>query len=51
MTETRSGHCLCGAVRITVTDPPQELGACHCGMCRRWTGSAFLAALNADPEE
>lgn len=42
MTETRSGHCLCGAVRITVTDPPQELGACHCGMCRRWTGSAFV---------
>ena len=42
MTETRNGHCLCGAVSIAVTGPLHDLGACHCGMCRRWTGSAFL---------
>lgn len=38
----RRGHCLCGAVRITVADPGHELGACHCEMCRRWTGLAFV---------
>ncbi len=46
----REGHCLCGAVRVAVTDAGHELGACHCGMCRRWTGSAFvsLAMPSAD---
>lgn len=42
MTQARSGHCLCGAVHITVANPGHELGACHCGMCRRWTGSALV---------
>ncbi|MFN4171778.1 MAG: GFA family protein [Pseudorhodobacter sp.] len=37
-----SGQCMCGAVRITVKDRPHELGVCHCGMCRRWSGSAFV---------
>ncbi len=40
----RSGHCICGAVRLHVADFPPEFGACHCETCRRWTGSAFLAA-------
>ena len=38
-----SGHCLCGAVTITVAgehDP--RVGACHCRMCKRWTGGLFL---------
>ncbi|MDF0601155.1 GFA family protein [Psychromarinibacter sp. C21-152] len=34
------GHCLCGAVQITVTGSPGEVSACHCDMCRRWTGAA-----------
>lgn len=42
MTNERQGHCLCNGVRITVTDPSHELGACHCDMCRRWTGVAFV---------
>lgn len=42
MTARRNGQCLCGAVGITVTDPAHDLGACHCRMCRRWTGSAFV---------
>ncbi len=40
---TRTGHCLCGAVKFTA-DPNPELGACHCGMCQRWSGSAFMTA-------
>lgn len=38
-----SGHCLCGAVTITVDgahDP--RVGACHCRMCQRWSGGLFL---------
>jgi hypothetical protein len=40
--ETRSGACLCGAVRFTAGLTKREFGACHCEMCRRWTGSALL---------
>ena len=38
-----TGRCLCGAVTITVAgahDP--RVGACHCGMCQRWSGGLFL---------
>lgn len=42
MADKRTGHCLCGAVAFEVTDPVHELGVCHCGMCRRWTGLASL---------
>lgn len=41
--ETRSGGCLCGAVRFDAALTTREFGACHCEMCRRWTGSALLA--------
>ena len=36
------GHCLCGAVRVRIAPAQPHLHACHCGMCRRWTGVAFL---------
>ncbi|MDB6454986.1 GFA family protein [Falsirhodobacter sp. 20TX0035] len=38
-----TGHCLCGAVRVTITDLPKGFGICHCKMCQRWTGLAFAA--------
>lgn len=38
----RSGGCLCGAVRFSARNVPTSFGACHCEMCRRWTGSALL---------
>ena len=38
---TRSGGCLCGAVRYTVRGEPPHVGACHCGDCRKRSGSAF----------
>lgn len=41
MTEHR-GRCLCGAVSFTISNLRPDFGACHCEMCRRWTGSAFL---------
>lgn len=38
----RTGQCMCGAVRFAASEVPDTFGACHCEMCRRWTGSAFL---------
>ncbi len=40
--KTMEGKCLCGAVSI-VADAASEVGACHCGMCRRWGGGPLLA--------
>lgn len=37
-----NGHCLCGAVSFTSPDA-REIGACHCGYCRRWGGGRLLA--------
>ncbi len=42
-----TGRCLCGAVRVTAESGEGGLAggglaACHCGMCRRWTSSAFV---------
>lgn len=49
---TRSGGCLCGAVRYTVRGPLREILVCHCHECRRWTGRAWAAtaAESADLE-
>ncbi len=33
-----AGHCLCGACAFTAAEVSPEIHACHCGMCRRWTG-------------
>ncbi len=33
-----SGHCLCGAVSFEVDGELPEPDACHCSMCRRWSG-------------
>lgn len=42
-TSAITGHCLCGAVRITVAGQQDaSVGACHCRMCQRWTGGLFL---------
>lgn len=33
------GRCLCKAVAV-ITAEQSEIGACHCGTCRAWTGGA-----------
>lgn len=36
-------RCLCGAVRFFLAEPLREVGMCHCGICRRWSGGVPLA--------
>jgi hypothetical protein len=43
----RSGRCLCGAVRFDADDVEVDHHACHCGMCRRWSGGSPFFAANA----
>ncbi len=38
-----TGGCLCGAVRFEAEPGEMTSHACHCGMCRRWSGSALVA--------
>ena len=46
-----SGGCLCGAVRFKAKPEADEIGACHCSMCRKWSGGVFLGVtVDADVE-
>jgi hypothetical protein len=40
---TKTGGCLCGAVRYEVHGPLRPVVVCHCTQCRKQTGH-FLAA-------
>ena len=44
----RTGRCLCGAVSYTARDIEPKMAACHCGMCRRWSGGPFLSVGSSD---
>lgn len=37
-----SGGCLCGAVRYEARGTSRKIVNCHCSMCRRHSGAAFL---------
>lgn len=50
MGEQLKGGCLCGAVRFTAVPTKMEMGVCHCSMCRRWSGGAFME-VNCDSVE
>lgn len=43
MSSNKTGNCLCGAVSFKADVPNLEVGACHCSMCRKWSGGIFLA--------
>ena len=42
------GKCLCGSVELEVEYSSNELGACHCSMCRNWSGGPMLVIDCAD---
>jgi len=44
-----TGSCLCGAAKFTISTPITETYACHCGMCRKWSGGIALA-VEAPPD-
>lgn len=50
MTETRTGGCLCGAVRFKTRGPVREVVFCHCSQCRRQTG-LYYAATNVEDDK
>jgi hypothetical protein len=41
--KTYQGKCFCGAVEITVSGEPAEMGYCHCTSCRTWSASPVNA--------
>lgn len=46
---TRSGQCLCGAVRFHARPKHVVMDVCHCGMCRRWSGGAWMT-VECEPD-
>lgn len=40
--ETQTGGCLCGAVRFVLKEAPTNYGACHCNICRKFSGGIEL---------
>lgn len=44
------GGCLCGAVRFTVSGATKWCAHCHCTLCRRAHGAAFVTWVGV-PEE
>ncbi|MAE96002.1 MAG: ribulose phosphate epimerase [Deltaproteobacteria bacterium] len=46
--KTVDGSCLCGAVKFRIELPTLFCGHCHCSMCRRNHGSAYVTWLAVD---
>ena len=38
-----SGSCLCGETHFTANNINLHVGACHCSMCRKWSGGPLMA--------
>ncbi len=41
MSQTKTGHCMCSCVSFVARNVPETFGACHCDMCKRWSGNVF----------
>ncbi|UXX82672.1 GFA family protein [Roseovarius pelagicus] len=46
---SRTGSCLCGTVSYVMNARPAHTGACHCSMCRKWSGGVYLG-LQTPPD-
>ena len=49
--EALDGSCLCGAVTYRVRAPFKQFAHCHCGRCRKATGTGHATNLYAEPEK
>lgn len=38
-----TGHCLCKTIQYEAQVEKAEFHACHCGMCRRWSGGVNMS--------
>ncbi|MCB1452923.1 MAG: GFA family protein [Rhizobiaceae bacterium] len=43
MAEALNCRCMCGAVTFSAAPERMTMGVCHCSMCRRWSGGAYMA--------
>ena len=43
-----AGGCLCGVVRFEVNTPTKWCAHCHCSLCRRAHGAAFVTWFGAE---
>jgi hypothetical protein len=43
LAETHKGRCFCGAIEIEAAGAPLEMGYCHCGSCRAYSGAPVTA--------
>lgn len=39
----QKGKCMCGAVSYVANDVEVDVHACHCSMCRQWSGGPGFA--------
>jgi hypothetical protein len=46
-----TGRCLCGAVTYQVSVGDRPMTHCHCWMCRKASGAAFMTWLQCAPDE
>lgn len=45
-----TGGCLCGTVRYSYNARPMALNACHCGHCKKLSGSDYIKMLIGERE-
>ncbi len=43
-----NGKCLCGSVELEAELSSTEAAACHCSMCRNWSGGPMMAVECGD---
>ncbi len=48
MADGAAGRCFCGAVRFAVPFPTKWVAHCHCSMCRRAHGAAFVSWVGVE---
>ena len=48
--DIHKGGCLCGAVQFRAAADPVRAVNCHCGICRRVSGAAFLTFVHFPKE-
>ena len=53
MTDSQAytGGCLCGAVRFEIQAPTKWCAHCHCSLCRRAHGAAFVTWFGVPSEQ